>query len=59
VWRLDTECRVQLIRREIEYPIELPYGKMASVNSMVAAQHAVKDEPGAFAQALSDGRALD
>jgi hypothetical protein len=47
------------IRREIEYPVELPYGKMAPVNAMVAAQQTVKDEPGAFAQALANGRAFD
>jgi hypothetical protein len=41
------------------YTLAMPYGKMPSVNAMVAAQNAVKDEPGAFAQALANGQAFD
>jgi len=37
----------------------MPYVKMPSVNGIVAAQNAVNDEPGAFAQALANERAFD
>jgi hypothetical protein len=54
-----TKCRVKLVRYEIECSIELPYDEMPSVNAMVAEHHAVKNESGAFAEALADGRALN